>query len=173
MSKSESFMLPAGFWRTVARCLTGSIVLALVTLVCFLVQVNPTTAALLYLIVIVLVSLMGDFSPSALVSILAILSLDYFFTPPLFSLAMSEPLDIVAIAAFLTTSAVITHLVSSLRSSAEVLRRRETYLADAQRLSNTGSFGWSILSGEIYWSDETFRIFGYDRATTPTLELVL
>src|SRR5467141_587382 len=168
MSKSQTFMLPARFWRTVARCLTGSIGLALVTVVCFLAKINPTTVALVDLIVIVLVSLMGDFALSALVSILAILSLDYFFTPPLLSFAMSEPLDTVAIAAFLATSAVITHLVSSLRSSAEVLRRRETYLADAQRLSNTGSFGWSILSGEIYWSDETFRIYEYDRATKPT-----
>src|SRR5205807_8336028 len=36
------------------------------------------------------------------------------------------------------------------------LRRREAYLAEAQRLSQTGSFGWTVLSGEIYWSDETF-----------------
>jgi PAS domain S-box-containing protein len=46
-------------------------------------------------------------------------------------------------------------------------------LAEAQRLSHTGSFGWSVSTGEIIWSDETFRIFQYDRATTPTLELIL
>ncbi len=53
------------------------------------------------------------------------------------------------------------------------LRRREAYLAEAQRLSHTGSFGWSVTSGEIFWSEETFRIFEYDRATRPTLDLVL
>jgi PAS domain S-box-containing protein len=53
------------------------------------------------------------------------------------------------------------------------LRRREAYLAEAQKLSHTGSFGWSALSGEISWSDETFRIFEYDREVKPTLELVL
>src|ERR1700674_1643515 len=41
----------------------------------------------------------------------------------------------------------------------EALRQSEAYLAEAQRLSRTGSFGWDVLSGEIYWSHETFRIF--------------
>ena len=53
------------------------------------------------------------------------------------------------------------------------LERRQAYLAEAQRLSHTGSFGWNVASGEIYCSEETCRIFGYDRAVKPTLELVL
>jgi PAS domain S-box-containing protein len=53
------------------------------------------------------------------------------------------------------------------------LRRREAHLVEAQRLSQTGSFDWNVLDGEISWSDETFRIFGYDRTATPTWELVL
>src|SRR5437667_6041143 len=53
------------------------------------------------------------------------------------------------------------------------LRRSEAYLAEAQRLSHTGSFGWRPSTGEIIWSDETFRIFQYDRTTTPTVELIL
>jgi PAS domain S-box-containing protein len=53
------------------------------------------------------------------------------------------------------------------------LRRSEAYLAEAQRLSKTGSFGWNISSGEVYWSEETFRIFEYGRETTPGLALVL
>jgi PAS domain S-box-containing protein len=52
-------------------------------------------------------------------------------------------------------------------------RRREAYLAAAQKLSKTGSFGWRIPSGEVYWSEETFRIYEYDSATRPTLELIL
>src|SRR5213594_1074492 len=55
----------------------------------------------------------------------------------------------------------------------ESLQRAETYLAEAQRLSLTGSFGWNVSSGEIYWSQETFRIFEYEPATKLTLELVL
>src|SRR3984957_2054601 len=53
------------------------------------------------------------------------------------------------------------------------LRRSEAYLADAQRLSHTGSFGWRVSAGEIMWSEETFRIFQYDRTTPPTVELIL
>jgi signal transduction histidine kinase len=53
------------------------------------------------------------------------------------------------------------------------LRRAATYLAEAQRLSHTGSFGWNVSSGELYWSEESFRIFEYDRTTTPTVERVL
>ncbi|HEV7674099.1 MAG TPA: PAS domain-containing protein [Candidatus Angelobacter sp.] len=55
----------------------------------------------------------------------------------------------------------------------ESLRQSEAYLAEAQRLSHTGSFGWRPSSGEIFWSEESFRIFGYDRATRPTVELIL
>jgi len=55
----------------------------------------------------------------------------------------------------------------------EKLQRSEAYLAEAQRLSHTGSFGWRPSTGEIFWSEETFRIFQYDRTTIPTWELVL
>src|SRR6202043_3014424 len=52
----------------------------------------------------------------------------------------------------------------------EALRQSETYLAEAQRLSHTGSFGWNVSSGEIYWSEESYNIFEYDQAVKPTLE---
>jgi signal transduction histidine kinase len=55
----------------------------------------------------------------------------------------------------------------------EALRRSEAYLAEAQKLSHTGSFGWRVSCGKIYWSQETFRIFEYDPPTEPTLELVM
>jgi signal transduction histidine kinase len=53
------------------------------------------------------------------------------------------------------------------------LQQSEAFLAEAQRLSKTGSFGWSVSTGEIRWSEETFRIFQYDRAMKPTVELIL
>ena len=46
------------------------------------------------------------------------------------------------------------------------LRRREAYLAEAQRLSRTGSFGWRPDSGEIVWSAETYRIFGTTKGSS-------
>jgi PAS domain S-box-containing protein len=53
------------------------------------------------------------------------------------------------------------------------LRRSRGYLAEAQRLSHTGSFGWVVSAGKIFWSEETFRIFEYDPATCPTIDLVI
>ena len=53
------------------------------------------------------------------------------------------------------------------------LQRSEAFLAQGQSISSTGSFGWNVLSGEIYWSEETYRIFEYDRAAVPTLKLIL
>jgi PAS domain S-box-containing protein len=52
------------------------------------------------------------------------------------------------------------------------LERSETYLAEAQRLSHTGSFGWRPATGEIVWSEETYRIAGYDPGIKPTIDLV-
>jgi PAS domain S-box-containing protein len=59
------------------------------------------------------------------------------------------------------------------KKAEESLRRSETYLAEAQGLSHTGSFGWKPSTGGITWSEETFRIFQYDPTTTPTVELIL
>ena len=62
--------------------------------------------------------------------------------------------------------------VTDRKRAEEELRRSEAYLAEAQRLSLTGSFGWRVTSGELVWSAETFCILGYDRSVTPTSELV-
>src|SRR3989441_1271488 len=53
------------------------------------------------------------------------------------------------------------------------LRRRDAYLTGAQRLSHTGSFGCKLSTGEMFWSEETFRIYGYDASTEPAVERVL
>ena len=59
------------------------------------------------------------------------------------------------------------------RAESALRRTQDTYLAEAQQLSQTGSFGWNLSSGRIFWSEETFRIFGYDPLSVPTIELVL
>ena len=66
---------------------------------------------------------------------------------------------------FLGTGMDVTEQVQLTRE----LQRREAYLAEAQRLSHTGSFGWKPDSGEIVWSDETYRIFEHD----PTVKLTI
>ena len=58
------------------------------------------------------------------------------------------------------------------RKTHEKLQRSEAFLAQGQNISHTGSFGWSVVSGEIYWSEETYNIFGDNQAFKPTLELI-
>src|SRR3984893_12584545 len=67
---------------------------------------------------------------------------------------------------FNTTASRLQDLYANLQQS-------EAFLAEAQRLSKTGSFGLCVTTGEIRWSEETFRIFQYDRSMKPTVELIL
>jgi PAS domain S-box-containing protein len=52
------------------------------------------------------------------------------------------------------------------------IRRSEAFLAEAQRLSSTGSFSWRVATDEITWSEQAYRIFDVDRARPLTLELI-
>jgi len=63
--------------------------------------------------------------------------------------------------------------ITERRVTEEAIRRSEAYLAEAQRISHTGSFGCKASSGEMFWSEETFRIFGYDRDAKPAVEAIL
>ena len=59
------------------------------------------------------------------------------------------------------------------KDAEDKLRRSEAFLAEAQKLSHTGSFGWNVSTDEHFWSEETFRIFQYDTSTKITLQMVL
>src|SRR5438132_5401976 len=65
----------------------------------------------------------------------------------------------------------ITYLagIAIQRTLAETARREsESYLAEAQRLSHTGSWAWAPATGEIrYWSEETYRVLGFDPEAGP------
>jgi PAS domain S-box-containing protein len=72
--------------------------------------------------------------------------------------------------------AQITHLASIAIERAQdeaALRRSETFLAQAQRLTLTGSLWWNVSTGELTWSDESYRIFGYPKTTAPTVARIL
>jgi GAF domain-containing protein len=56
----------------------------------------------------------------------------------------------------------------------EALRRSESFLADGQRISHTGTWGWNPSTGKVVWSEEHFRIFGFDpEKTEPSFQLFL
>ena len=59
-----------------------------------------------------------------------------------------------------------------LRAAQAELQRRWQYLAEAQRLSHSGTFAWRVNSGELDWSDEAYSILGFTREMNPTLDLV-
>ncbi|WP_394566110.1 PAS domain S-box protein [Bradyrhizobium sp. 31Argb] len=65
-----------------------------------------------------------------------------------------------------------TDITARKRAEEALLKSQAAYLSEAQRLSHTGSFGWNVTTGELTWSAESFRIFGFDSEAKPTLELV-
>jgi signal transduction histidine kinase len=142
----------------------------------------------------------GGVGPGLLATALAILAFLGLLVPPVNSFTMdvnSFTLDVrelPRIVLFAVAALFVTLLSASQRNASESLRRSRDelltaierqkhiedalrqsrrHLAEAQRLSSTGSFGWSIASGEHIWSDETFRIFDCDRAAKPTLDFII
>ena len=98
--------------RAIGSFLLGLCALAVVTLVCFDLGFDSTPTAFLCLIVIVLLSLVSEFIPLALLSLSAVASLNYFFVKPIFTFRIESPADAVELAAFLLTALVTTRLVS-------------------------------------------------------------
>src|ERR1035437_4962912 len=128
----------------------------------------------------------GGFGPALLAITLALLAFHYYLLPPINSFACKHDLfaleisEVPRLILFSITSLLVTFVISAQRKATEDLKQieapllhSEMYLTEAQRLSRTGSFGWNVASGEIFWSDETFRIFEYDRTTKQILEFIV
>ena len=111
--------------NTARQTALGLLGIAAVTLICFPLHVNFAIPAFLYLLTVVLLSPAGGFTSSALVSLVAVLCLDYFFTPPILQLDIASPIDGVTLAAYLVTSLTITRLATRARQTARSARRRE------------------------------------------------
>jgi two-component system sensor histidine kinase KdpD len=118
------------FWRSGIRAIPGTLLVGLVTFICYGLGLNLTATGFLYLIIVVLQSLLGDFVASALVSLVADLCLNFFFVPPIFSFRVTDSSDIWALIAFLITGLVITRLMTQVRQEAETseLQRHEMKL---------------------------------------------
>jgi PAS domain S-box-containing protein len=59
------------------------------------------------------------------------------------------------------------------KQAEEEVRRSEAFLAEAQALSQTGSWGWNTATGDLFWSRETYRIFGFTPNVAPTLPMIV
>jgi PAS domain S-box-containing protein len=289
-----SAALIARFRHLGALWLFGAAALAVTTWVCFRLDLGFAATSFAFLLEVVLLSLLDSLISSLVFSIIAVICLDYFFVPPLYTLFILSSQDYWALATFVVASIVITTLVRRLRQAAETLREQArlldlthdtvfvrnsndvitywnrgaeelygwtseeavgrvshdllrtkfpvpleevsrilsaagrwdgelvhatrdgasvtvssrwslqkderghrigtleannditerkraeeflsriqaAYLIEAQKLSGTGSLGWNVASGDIFWSDESYRIFRIDLATRPTIELV-
>jgi signal transduction histidine kinase len=154
--------------RSWAACLFGGVAIGLLTIVCAQLHTLSSVPALLFMVVIVLVSLQGRFVPAIFIPLVAIVCLDYWFIKPGFSIASEWTLDLVGLVAYLTTAIVITSLLAKVRNSFQELRRSEARLAEGERLSRTGSWTWTVSNREnVYWSAGHFRIFGFDSDKKP------
>ena len=100
--------------RSATLCVLGTIGLVAITFACYRLHFNIAIAGFLYMIVVVLVSRVGDLVSSIFVSLFAVFCLADL-APPTHSFRVDDPLDIVAIITFLTASLVIVRLVSKLR----------------------------------------------------------
>src|SRR5882724_3441585 len=67
----------------------------------------------------------------------------------------------------------ISHDIEDRKKAEAELRRSKAYLADAQKLSRTGSVGLEVNTKRIFWSEEAARIYGYPPETEPTPDLIL
>jgi signal transduction histidine kinase len=106
------------FWRSAAECSVASLALVSLTIVCSLLHFSIATVGFLYVIVVVVLARVGSFVSSIVTSILAALCLIYL-DPPDNSFRVDDPLDYVAIAAFLVTSLLIARLVATVRKQTE------------------------------------------------------
>jgi PAS domain S-box-containing protein len=143
---------------------------------------------------------LGGLGPALLAIVLALFAFHYYLVPPINSFTWKHDLsalDISEVPRLILFSIVclfVALVIAGQRKAKEAFRRSsddllaaiedqkrieaallhsEMYLTEAQRLSCTGSFGWNVSNGNLFWSDETYRIFQYDRAAKPALEVIV
>jgi len=122
--------------QTIRQAGCGVSAAAAVTALCFPLHVEFPVVGCLFLLIVVLQSAFSTFAASAIVSVVTIACLDYFFVPPVFTLQISRPLDGVALLTFLVTGLVITRLASRAREEA---RNAEARRSDLARLYDLAS----------------------------------
>ncbi len=177
--------------------LSVAVAIIVAELITRLLHAEPIASSMLCAVIVS--AWFGGFGPALLAIALALLAFHYYLVPPINSFTWKHDLftgdisEVSRLILFSITSLIVAFVISAQRKATEALRRSaddlqvaikaqkrieaallhsEMYLTEAQRLSGTGSFGWNVSTGEIFWSEQTFRIFQCDRTTKPTLEFI-
>ncbi|MGE5245384.1 MAG: ATP-binding protein [Betaproteobacteria bacterium] len=119
-------------WIAAGRLMASLGAVALMTVgYLFLVHVNPTTIALSYVVVILIIATSWGIAESTAASLAAVLCLNFFFLPPVGTLTIADPQNWVALVAFLLTAIIASQLSGRARQrNIEALGRQR----DLERL---------------------------------------
>lgn len=150
-----------------AQIALGIVGLVVIALVCVQLGFGLARTGFAYVVLLALVSLLGSFSASVVLSIIAAACLNYFFAPPLFQLSIDIPDDIERIAVFLTTSLVVTALTTRLGRAANELREVQAKWEKAERVAHFGWWERDFTTSRVTLSDEVSRIFGVKPVDLP------
>ena len=108
---------------------------AIVTLIAYALHSSFPATAFVYLLIIVLAALRWGFREATAFSLVAIGCLDYFFTPPLFSLGVNAPSDWIALIAFEFSGLIVSRLSAEARHQASVANHERNNIEKLYRLS--------------------------------------
>lgn len=195
---TERLSAPSAMSRYATAVLSVAVAIATTELITRLLNAEAIASSMLC--AVILAAWLGGLGPGLLAVTLALLAFHYYLLPPANSFAWKHDLISVGISEMprlillSVTSLIVAILISAQRRATKELRRAahdlqvaigaqkrieaalldsEMYLTEAQGLSGTGSFGWNVASGDIIWSEQTFRIFGCDRTTKPTVDFIV
>ncbi len=119
----------SGHWRFSANVFIGTLLVAAITVASYAAHVNTGIPAFLYLLAVVSLSLVGGFAEAAVVSVVAVGCIDYFFIPPVLEWQITDPVDTVGLFTFWATSLVITRLASNAKKQAETAEKKRREVA--------------------------------------------
>jgi signal transduction histidine kinase len=116
----------------------------------------------LFLLAVMFSAWLGGVAPGLLATVLSALAFYYYFLPPLHSFT-AKPAGIPRLISLAVSLLLVGLLSAAQRTTTESLRRSESYLAEAQRLTHTGSWVWRVAGGDAsHLSEEWYRIYSFD-----------
>jgi K+-sensing histidine kinase KdpD len=120
--------------RSALHLFRGALLIGAVTAAGYWLRLNSASAALLYLVAVVVQSLECRFWEAAVTSLLATSALDYFFIEPRFTFNVQDPLDTVTLAGLLIVSLVITKIQARSRAQADESRYQRNSMESLYRV---------------------------------------